>query len=105
MQIGKMDSAELVWLAWWMKGIGKQQQTVGASTILGGQHCRHAAAIGVSAKEDSAAGVRPQDLDGAPQARLVFFGRSQRRSLWTPLPEGQIAAKYSNARATEGLCQ
>src|SRR6185312_1146494 len=104
MQIGKMGSAELVGLAWWMKGVGKQQQTIGASTILGGQHRRHASAIRVSAKEDSAAGERPQDLHGASQARLVFFGRSQRRSLWTPLAKGQIAAKYSDAHAAEGFC-
>ena len=80
-----------------MQRIGKQKQSVGNRGIVRGQHGSHAAAIGVSAQEETSAHKLSQSLGRMTKSRLILLRGSHRRTLRTRLPKGQIAAQNSYA--------
>lgn len=97
-QHGEMVCSQLSGLARRVKRIRKQKQARHQLLILGSQHGRLPPAIRMSPQKNFAGERLAQHLNRAPQALAVFLGAAgKRRSLWTFLTKGQIAAQNHQA--------
>ena len=50
----------------------------------------------MAAEEDSPAHSRAQQFNRSPQALLIDFRRAERRTVWTLLSKGKIAAQHGD---------
>jgi hypothetical protein len=101
-QIGQMLGALLLWPAWWMQRIRKQQKSSGKFRFFGAKHACLTPTVGMPTEEDAAGNSCSERSYRILQSRAIMRGIARpRRSPGSHLPKRQFAAQHDESCGAE----